>query len=182
MQQVLRYLCEEYSSTALQTDEGVAKLANELQDYGLTKGEVLQICNLAPVLPVELYCVSLFILQFSRPPTRQVIWCGLRRFSKLIEYVSQIIEEAEERFHPDASVRLTEIGHQIQSTLLETIPPELEMFAAAPPLPDHPDGTALLDHDPKALPLGVEEEFVHEAEYGPGKEDGIGEEKEGDMD
>jgi len=55
---VIHYLCSEHNSTARQTDEGVARLANELQDHDLTKGEVLQICNLAPVLPVELYCVS----------------------------------------------------------------------------------------------------------------------------
>ena len=56
--EVIHYLCSEYNSTARQTDEGVARLADELQDHDLTKGEVLQICNLAPTLPVELYCVS----------------------------------------------------------------------------------------------------------------------------
>ena len=33
-------------------------LADTLQDHGLTKGEVLQIVNLAPTELVELYCVS----------------------------------------------------------------------------------------------------------------------------
>ena len=68
---VIHYLCSVYSPTARQTDEGVARLADELQDHDLTKGEVLQICNLAPTLPVELYCVSqlrhsvLYIIAFS---------------------------------------------------------------------------------------------------------------------
>jgi hypothetical protein len=44
-------------STSRQDDEGIRLLADRLQDYGLTKGEVLQICNLAPTEQVELYCV-----------------------------------------------------------------------------------------------------------------------------
>lgn len=55
---MIHYLCSEHNRTARQTDEGIARLADELQDHDLTKAEVLQICNLAPVLPVELYCVS----------------------------------------------------------------------------------------------------------------------------
>jgi hypothetical protein len=30
--------------------------------------------------------------------------------------------------------------------------------------------------------MGAEQEFVHEAEYGADREDGVGEEKEGEMD
>lgn len=44
--------------TPRQTEDGVATLADQLQDHGLTKGEVLQIVNLAPIEQVELYCVS----------------------------------------------------------------------------------------------------------------------------
>jgi hypothetical protein len=55
----LKYLCTDPNVTSRQTDEGVASLADSLQDFGLTKGEVLQIVNLAPTEQVELYCVSL---------------------------------------------------------------------------------------------------------------------------
>lgn len=57
MRQVIKYLCSDHVPTARQTAEGVAGLADDLQDHHLTKGEVLQICNLAPTLPVELYAV-----------------------------------------------------------------------------------------------------------------------------
>ena len=55
---VIEYLCSDICPTSRQTEEGVAELANGLQDHGLVKAEVLQICNLAPVEPVELYGVS----------------------------------------------------------------------------------------------------------------------------
>jgi hypothetical protein len=55
---VIHYLCSDHTPTARQTEPGVALLADQLQDHGLTKAEVLQLCNLAPTLPVELYCVS----------------------------------------------------------------------------------------------------------------------------
>lgn len=60
--QVIKYLCSDHLPTARQTDEGIAKLADELQDHKLTKGEVLQIINLAPTAPVELYAVGLLLL------------------------------------------------------------------------------------------------------------------------
>ena len=69
--QVIQYLCADYNATSRQTAEGVASLADGLQDHGLTKGEILQICNLAPTLPVELYCVRIFSL--SSPPLSSVI-------------------------------------------------------------------------------------------------------------
>ena len=55
---MLKYLCSDYNPTTRQSEDGVASLASGLQEHGLTKGEVLQLCNLAPTLPVELYCVS----------------------------------------------------------------------------------------------------------------------------
>lgn len=55
---MIKYLCSDLLPTSRQTSEGVQKLADGLQDHGLVKGEVLQICNLAPTQIVELYCVS----------------------------------------------------------------------------------------------------------------------------
>jgi len=56
--EVLKYLCADYNITARQTEEGVAHLADALQDYRLTKAELLQACNLAPRSQVGLYLVS----------------------------------------------------------------------------------------------------------------------------
>lgn len=57
--EVLKYLCADYNATARQTAEGVRSLADGLQDYGLTKAELLQACNLAPTNQVGMYLVSI---------------------------------------------------------------------------------------------------------------------------
>ena len=56
--QAIGYLAAEYLPTARQTAEGVAKMTKALEPYGLTKAEKLQVVNLAPTTPVELYVVS----------------------------------------------------------------------------------------------------------------------------
>lgn len=56
--EVLKYLCADFNVTARQTGEGVRAIANGLQDYGLTKAELLQTCNLAPSNQVGMYLVS----------------------------------------------------------------------------------------------------------------------------
>lgn len=61
MEQVISYLCSSLCPTATQTDEGVVKLVDKLQERGLVKSEVLQLVNLAPSDDAELFCVS-FIL------------------------------------------------------------------------------------------------------------------------
>ncbi|WWC61392.1 uncharacterized protein I303_103975 [Kwoniella dejecticola CBS 10117] len=55
--EVIKYLCQSYNPTSRQTADGVARLADELQDHDLTKAEVLQIANLAPTEVVELYAI-----------------------------------------------------------------------------------------------------------------------------
>jgi hypothetical protein len=56
--EVLKYLCADYNVTARQTEDSVATLVDHLQDYNLTKAELLQAVNLAPSSQVELYLVS----------------------------------------------------------------------------------------------------------------------------
>lgn len=56
--EVLKYLCADFNVTARQTAKGVRDIANGLQDYGLTKAELLQMCNLAPSNMVGVYLVS----------------------------------------------------------------------------------------------------------------------------
>ncbi|WWC85257.1 uncharacterized protein L201_000119 [Kwoniella dendrophila CBS 6074] len=55
--EVIKYLCSPYNATSRQTADGVARLADQLQDHELTKAEVLQITNLAPTEVVELYAI-----------------------------------------------------------------------------------------------------------------------------
>lgn len=56
-EEVLKYLCADYNVTARQTEDGIQKLADDLQDYKLTKAELLQVCNLAPGSDVALHMV-----------------------------------------------------------------------------------------------------------------------------
>jgi hypothetical protein len=59
--EAIQYLSAPWQPTGRQTEEGVAKLVRELEPYGLTKAEKLQVVNLAPVQPVELYVVCLAV-------------------------------------------------------------------------------------------------------------------------
>jgi len=56
--QAISYLGAEYLPTRSQTEEGISNLVKNLAPYSLTKAEKLQVVNLAPTLPVELYVVS----------------------------------------------------------------------------------------------------------------------------
>ncbi|KAK8869996.1 hypothetical protein IAR55_000566 [Kwoniella newhampshirensis] len=155
--EVIRYLCAEYNPTARQTPEGVARLADELQDHQLTKAEVLQLCNLAPTEPVTLYA---------------------------------IIEEADTRFYPSAEAKLDEIGNQVYETLLSQPPSDLlpytstyEQGGGGGEEEEGEDGYApgYVDMETDLATeemLQQEQEFVFEG----GKEVGVDEEKDGDMD
>jgi DNA-directed RNA polymerase subunit F len=55
--EAISYLAADYQPTASQTPEGITKLVKDLAPYGLTKAEKLQIVNLAPTEPVELYVI-----------------------------------------------------------------------------------------------------------------------------
>lgn len=60
--QAIQYLSADYQPTVSQTEAGISQLTRELSPYDLTKAEKLQIVNLAPTEPVELYVVSLPLL------------------------------------------------------------------------------------------------------------------------
>jgi len=55
--EAISYLSADYLPTNQQTEEGIAKLVKSLAPHNLTKSEKLQIVNLAPTLPVELYVI-----------------------------------------------------------------------------------------------------------------------------
>jgi hypothetical protein len=61
-QKAIQYLTAEHQPTASQTPEGITQLVKDLAPYDLTKAEKLQIVNLAPTEPVELYVVHLMTL------------------------------------------------------------------------------------------------------------------------
>jgi hypothetical protein len=56
--QAIGYLAADYVTTTTQSEEGITNLVKNLAPYELTKAEKLQIVNLTPTLPVELYVVD----------------------------------------------------------------------------------------------------------------------------
>jgi len=55
--EAIQYLSAEYQPTVSQSEAGISQLTNALSAYELTKAEKLQIVNLAPTEPVELYVI-----------------------------------------------------------------------------------------------------------------------------
>jgi hypothetical protein len=55
--EAISYLSANHLPNLSQKEEGITKLVKDLAPYGLTKAEKLQIVNLAPALPVELYVI-----------------------------------------------------------------------------------------------------------------------------
>ncbi|KAF9046237.1 RNA polymerase Rpb4-domain-containing protein [Panaeolus papilionaceus] len=55
--EAIAYLSSDYLPICKQTEKGISKLVKDLAPYSLTKAEKLQIVNLAPTLPVELYVI-----------------------------------------------------------------------------------------------------------------------------
>jgi hypothetical protein len=56
--QAIQYLTAEYQPISSQSEDGISKMLKGLESYSLTKAEKLQIVNLAPTEPVEIYVVS----------------------------------------------------------------------------------------------------------------------------
>ncbi|KAL7422152.1 hypothetical protein Q5752_002796 [Cryptotrichosporon argae] len=144
--ELLKYLCGADQATSRQTEEGIVYLADALQDSDLAKAEVLQIVNLAPTHSVELHA---------------------------------IIESPEVRFQPDAVGYIDSLCRDtIKPTLLDAVPDELAWYAAG-----MPEGAAGGEYDAGQPGFEVddeemmnqqeEEQYVHEAEWGAGKEAAI---------
>ncbi|KAH7885201.1 RNA polymerase Rpb4-domain-containing protein [Phlebopus sp. FC_14] len=55
--EAIQYLSADYQPTRRQSDAGVSQLVRQLAPFGLTKAEKLQVVNLAPTEPVELYVI-----------------------------------------------------------------------------------------------------------------------------
>ncbi|XP_006462446.1 hypothetical protein AGABI2DRAFT_179185 [Agaricus bisporus var. bisporus H97] len=55
--EAIQYLSSDYLPTNSQSPSGISQLVKDLTPYDLTKAEKLQIVNLAPTLPVELYVI-----------------------------------------------------------------------------------------------------------------------------
>jgi len=92
----------------------------------------------------------------------------------------QIIEQPDDRFHPETPERLDEISQQVRSTLLDYPPEHLYPFL---PIQEAAEGEAEGGEEYDAAGAEyeaamMEQEFVHEEEWGAGHEDGVGEEKE----
>ena len=59
----IQYLSADYQPTHMQSEAGITQLTQSLAAYDLTKAEKLQIVNLAPTEPVELYVVRSVIIR-----------------------------------------------------------------------------------------------------------------------
>jgi len=55
--EAIQYLSADYQPTITQTSHGITKLVKNLALFELTKAEKLQVVNLAPTEPVELYVI-----------------------------------------------------------------------------------------------------------------------------
>jgi len=55
--QAIQYLSADFLPTSSQTSTGISQLVKDLDPFELTKAEKLQVVNLAPTEPVELYVV-----------------------------------------------------------------------------------------------------------------------------
>ncbi|KAI0763527.1 HRDC-like protein [Trametes elegans] len=55
--EAIQYLSADYQPTTAQSPEGITQLTRALGQWDLTKAEKLQIVNLAPTEPVELYVI-----------------------------------------------------------------------------------------------------------------------------
>ncbi|KAI9573518.1 HRDC-like protein [Boletus coccyginus] len=55
--ETIQYLAADYQPTSQQSDRGVSQLVRDLAPFSLTKAEKLQVVNLAPTEPVELYVI-----------------------------------------------------------------------------------------------------------------------------
>ncbi|KAH9983701.1 HRDC-like protein [Russula compacta] len=55
--EAIQYLTADYQPTRLQTAQGIRRLTENLAPFDLTKAEKLQVVNLIPVEPVELYVI-----------------------------------------------------------------------------------------------------------------------------
>ncbi|EIW70229.1 hypothetical protein TREMEDRAFT_30003, partial [Tremella mesenterica DSM 1558] len=147
--ELIKYLCSPYNSTSRQTAQGVIQLADQLQDYQLTKAEILQICNLASTTAVELYAV---------------------------------IDDPDTRYHPDPEPALDSIAQTVSSTLLSSPSKELNEFLQPVSLPQiHTDSkldvlVSGVSGISGQVGKGEDQEYVHEAEWGPDREDAVDDE------
>ncbi|EJT46076.1 hypothetical protein A1Q2_01378 [Trichosporon asahii var. asahii CBS 8904] len=161
--EVIKYLCADFNVTARQTAEGVAQLADGLQDYGLTKAELLQVCNLGPRSQVGLYLVSW-------------LFC--------VETDKQVLEDAEKRLPmPYEDTMNTIVESVIAPTILDEVPESLLQFVNTVQPAEIANAvmneTAEYAEDEE---MYQEEEFVHEAEWGAAREGGVDDEEDNTMD
>jgi hypothetical protein len=63
--QTIQYLSADFQPTTFQSPSGITQLVKDLAPFDLTKAEKLQVVNLAPTQPVELYVVRVHSLSLD---------------------------------------------------------------------------------------------------------------------
>jgi hypothetical protein len=107
----IQYLTADYQPTRVQTAQGIQRLTKNLAAFDLTKAEKLQLVNLTPVEPVELYVVR------SSPSSPSSLVYSLF-------FPEQIVEELEDRL----GNCMEEVLSVVRSSL--TAPPPLSAAAS----------------------------------------------------
>lgn len=174
--EVIKYLCADFNVTARQTADGVAQLADGLQDYGLTKAELLQVCNLGPRSQVGLYLVS--VEKAARALS------SLSPKMKHTTDISQVLEDAEKRLPMPYEDTMNDIVENvIAPTILDEVPEDLLPYVNTVQPAEIANAvmneTAEYAEDEEMYQQ--EEEFVHEAEWGPNREGGVDDEEDNTM-
>ncbi|GMK55461.1 hypothetical protein CspeluHIS016_0205170 [Cutaneotrichosporon spelunceum] len=153
--EVLKYLCADYNVTARQTAEGVRSIADGLQDYGLTKAELLQACNLGPTNMVGMYLI--------------------------VEEAEKRFQHYDGGYEGTVGTIISDI---IEPSLLYEVPEELTPFVTSVKAKEIAqtileDAAAYAEEEEM---MYQEQEFVHEAEWGADKEAAADDEEDNTMD
>ena len=101
--QAIQYLSADYQPTASHSAAAITQLTRNLAAYDLTKAEKLQIVNLAPVEPVELYVVG--------------CWLSGSHYTAVPDFL-QIVEELEDRFGEQIDDMLSTVRASLADTAL----------------------------------------------------------------
>lgn len=95
----------------------------------------------------------------------------------------QIIEDTDQRFIPEPHEKLETIAQEVEATLLQEIPDHLLQYTSYTPRDGPEEGDQVVDEEEEMMQQEMlQQEYVYETEWGAGKEQGVGEEVEGDMD
>lgn len=154
--QAIQYLTASYQPMHRQSEASISKLVKDLAPYELTKAEKLQIVNLTPTEPVELYVVHVSCI--SLPPFR-ILLASIK-----------IVEEIEDRLGDRMNEVLDVVRNSLSGPSNADVPDPVHRQQAA----DWNEGDTLYDDDrpewEDGADAGAEEELFDDMGEGAGIE------------